>query len=233
MTAAFDLLLFVVLPYAAAAVCVIATAERYSRHGFSCTSMSSQFLENRLHFWAMVPFHAGILIVLLGHLIAFLVPRGVLAWNAVPARLLVLEAAAFAGGLLALGGFAAVIVRRLMLPALRRGTRRLDWVMYAVLAIQLATGVALAVAYPWGSSWFAVAASPYLWSLVKLQPDMSTVAAMPLLARAHVAGTWLLLALFAFSRLVHVIAVPNPYLWRAPQVVRWYRRPTVAAGRKS
>jgi nitrate reductase gamma subunit len=233
MTAAVDLLSFIVLPYAAAAVCVIATLERYSRHGFSITSGSSQFLENRLHFWAMVPFHAGILIVLLGHLVAFLVPRGVLAWNAVPWRLLVLEAAAFAGGLLALGGFAAVIVRRLMQPALRRGTQRLDWVMYAVLAIQLATGVALAVVYPWGSSWFAVAAAPYLWSLVTLQPDMTLVAAMPLLARAHIAGTWVLLALFAFSRLVHVIAVPNPYLWRAPQVVRWYRRSSVPAGRKS
>src|SRR5687767_7842675 len=111
MTATMDLLLFIVLPYAAAAVCLVATIERYSRHGFSVTSMSSQFLENRLHFWAMVPFHAGLLIVLLGHLVAFLIPRGVLAWNAVPARLLVLESAAFAGGLLALGGFLAVIVR--------------------------------------------------------------------------------------------------------------------------
>jgi nitrate reductase gamma subunit len=233
MKPAFDLLLFVVLPYAAAAVCLVATVERYSRHGFSCTSMSSQFLENRLHFWAMVPFHAGLLIVLLGHLVAFLVPRGLLAWNAVPARLLVLETAAFTGGLLALGGFALVIVRRLMLPALRHSTQPLDWIVCGVLAFQLATGVVLAVAYPWGSSWFAVAAAPYLWSLVKLQPDMTLIAALPLLARAHVAGTWVLLALFAFSRLVHVIAVPNPYLWRAPLVVRWYRRPTVVPGRKS
>jgi nitrate reductase gamma subunit len=233
MNPAFDLLLFVVLPYAAAAICVIATVERYMRHGFSCTSMSSQFLENRLHFWAMVPFHAGILIVLLGHLIAFLIPPGVLAWNAVPARLFVLEAMAFAGGLLALGGFVTVMVRRLMLSPLRWGTRPLDWIMYAVLAIQLATGVALAIAYPWGSSWFAAAASPYLWTLVTLQPDISTVAPLPLLARVHVVGTWVLLGLFAFSRLVHVIAVPNPYLWRAPQIIRWYRRPAVAAGRKS
>jgi nitrate reductase gamma subunit len=233
MNPAFDLLLFVVLPYVAAAICVMATAERYTRHGFSCTSMSSQFLENRMHFWAMVPFHAGILMVLFGHLVAFLVPRGVLAWNAVPARLFVLEAAALTGGLLALGGFTGVIVRRLMLAPVRRGTAPIDWLTYAVLAIQLATGVALAVAYPWGSSWFAAAASPYLWSLVTLQPDMAAIAAMPSLARLHVAGTWLLLGLFAFSRLVHVVAVPNAYLWRAPQVIRWYRRPVVAAGRKS
>jgi nitrate reductase gamma subunit len=233
MTPSYDLLLFVVLPYAAAAICVLATVERYSRHGFSCTSMSSQFLENRLHFWAVVPFHAGILLVLLGHLAAFLVPRGMLAWNAVPARLLVLEATAFGGGLLALTGFAAVVVRRLRLPPVRRSTKPIDWVMYVVLGVQLSTGVALAVGYPWGSSWFAITAAPYLWSLVKLQPDMTMVAAMPLVARAHIAGAWLLLALFAFSRLVHIIAVPNSYLWRAPQVVRWYHRAHAAAGRKS
>jgi nitrate reductase gamma subunit len=56
---------------------------------------------------------------------------------------------------------------------------------------------------------------------------------MPLLARLHIGGTWLLLAVFPFSRLVHILVVPNPYLWRAPQVVRWYARPAAAAGRKS
>jgi nitrate reductase gamma subunit len=105
---------------------------------------------------------------------------------------------------------------------LRRGTHVLDWIVYAVLAVQLAGGVAIALLYPWGSSWYAATAVPYLRSLALLQPDVTMAAAMPLLAQAHIAGTWLLVALFAFSKLVHVIAVPNAYLWRAPQVVRWH-----------
>lgn len=233
MTPAFDLLLFLVLPYAAALVCTVATIERYRRHRFSCTSQSSQFLENRLHFWALVPFHAGILIVALGHLVAFLLPRGLLAWNAVPLRWYVLETATLAAGLLALVGFAAVIVRRASITAVRLGTSRLDWIVYALLLAQIGTGVSLAVRYPWGSSWFAAAASPYLWSLARLQPDATLVAAMPLLVRVHIVGAWLLLAVFPFSRLVHILLVPNPYLWRAPQVVRWYSRPAVASERKS
>lgn len=233
MMPSLDLLLFAVLPYVAVTVAVVSTLERYARHGFSCTSMSSQFLENRLHFWAIVPFHAGLLIVLLGHLIMFAIPRGVLAWNAAPARLLVLEATALTGAVLAFVGFVAVIVRRLKIPATRRTTRPLDWLVYAVLIVQLATGTAVAVLYPWGSSWFASAATPYLWSLIALQPDTTMVTAMPLLVRAHIAGTWVLVALFAFSRLVHVIVVPNPYLWRPPQVIRWHRRAMPAAGRKS
>jgi nitrate reductase gamma subunit len=232
MTPAYDLLLFAVLPYAATVLCLVATVERFLRHGSSITSMSSQLLENRLHFWALVPFHAGILIVLLGHLVAFVLPSTVLAWNAQPLRLYFLEGAAFAGGLLALGGFIAVTLRRIKVAPLRQGTHWLDWIVYAVLIAQLATGVLVAVLYPWGSSWFAAAAAPYVRSLVLLQPDMAMAAAMPVLAQLHLTGTWVLVALFPFSRLVHILVVPNPYLWRAPQVVRWNRRPALVHGRK-
>jgi nitrate reductase gamma subunit len=229
----YDVMLFAVLPYAAVLLCVVTTIERYRRHGSTITSMSSQLLENRLHFWALVPFHAGILLVLIGHVVAFLLPATLLAWNAEPLRLYILEGAAFTGGLLALGGFVAVTVRRVWLPPLRTATHGVDWLVYAVLIVQLATGVVIAVLYPWGSSWFAAAAVPYLRSLFVLQPDVALAAAVPALVKVHLAGTWLLLALFPFSRLVHVLVVPNPYLWRAPQVVRWNRRVALAHRRKS
>jgi len=232
MTPAYDLLLFAVLPYAAAVLCLVTTVERYVRHGSSITSMSSQLLENRLHFWALVPFHAGILLVLLGHVVAFVVPSTVLAWNAQPLRLYVLEAAAFAGGLLALGGFLAVTLRRVSVIPVRQGTHWIDWIVYAVVLAQLATGVLVAMLYPWGSSWFAAAVVPYLRSLVLLQPEIAAATALPVLAQLHLTGTWVLVALFPFSRLVHIIVVPNPYLWRAPQVVRWIRRPALVHGRK-
>jgi nitrate reductase gamma subunit len=228
-----NLLLFIVLPYAATLLCIIAAVERYRRHSFSVTSFSTQFLENRQHFWALAPFHAGILIVLTGHLVAFLIPRGVLAWNAVPARLLILEAVALSGGLLALAGLLAALVRRASVPVLRISTTKFDWAVYALLLAQIVTGVVLAVSYTWGSSWYAAAAAPYLWSLVTLQPDAGLVAATPLVVRVHVVLAWLLVAVFAFSRLVHVLTVPNHYFWRAPQVVRWYRRPAAPLGRRS
>lgn len=230
MKASLDLVVFAVLPYVAIAMAFVATFERYARHPSSVTSMSSQFLENRLHFWAMVPFHAGILLVLLGHLVAFLIPSRVLAWNASPVRLLVLESVALAGALLAFGGLLAVIIRRLRLTPIRRGTDTIDWIVYGLLAVQLAGGIAIALLYPWGSSWLAAAAVPYLRSLVVLQPDVPLAAAMPILAQVHIAGTWLLVALFGFSKLVHIIAVPNSYLWRAPQVVRWHQ--SMPSGRK-
>jgi nitrate reductase gamma subunit len=62
-----------------------------------------------------------------------------------------------------------------------------------------------------------------VWSLASLQPDITLVSALPLLIKLHVAGAFVLVAVFPFSRLVHVINIPNGYLVRRPQVVRWYR----------
>jgi nitrate reductase gamma subunit len=65
--------------------------------------------------------------------------------------------------------------------------------------------------------------APYLWSLFWLRPDPGAVAAMPVGVKLHFAGAFLLVGLTPFTRLVHVLVAPVPYLWRKPQVVRWYR----------
>jgi nitrate reductase gamma subunit len=65
-----------------------------------------------------------------------------------------------------------------------------------------------------------------LWSVVRLSPDVTVVAAMPWLVKLHIVNAFVLIAFFPFTRLVHILVAPNPYLWRKPQVVRWYRRPT-------
>lgn len=228
-----DVLLFIVLPYAAVLLAIVGTFERYRRHAYSCTSHSTQFLENRLHFWALVPFHAGILLVLAGHLVGFLLPGSVLAWNADPVRLMLLEGVALTAGLLALIGLTLAGIRRLRTAPIRLSTTVFDWIVYSLLLAQIAFGVLLSLQYTWGSSWYAAAATPYLRSLVRLQPDVSLVAPMPVLVQLHIVGAWLLVALFPFSRLVHVLVVPNPYLWRAPQVVRWHTRTPLSEARRS
>jgi nitrate reductase gamma subunit len=219
---ALDVLLFVAMPYVSLAVFFGGTVLRYRRRPFTYSSLSSQFLENRHHFWAQVPFHYGILVVLAGHAVAFLLPRSVLAWNSVPLRLYVLEGTALAFGILSFVGIVNIVVRRLRNPKSRVVTSTSDWVLYGLLVLQIATGLHVAVSNTWGSSWFAAVLSPYLWSVVRLAPDAALVAPMPLTVKLHVAGLWALLAYFPFTRLVHVLVIPNPYLWRRPQVVRWY-----------
>jgi nitrate reductase gamma subunit len=218
-----DTFLFGVLPYLALAVFFLVTIQRYRQQKFSYSSLSSQLLENRQHFWGTVPFHYGILVVLAGHVFAFLLPRTLLAWNGVPWRLYVLESAAFAFGLLTLFGLVNVIVRRASDRKTRKVTTASDWIIYALLAVQATTGVLVAYLHGWGSSWFAAAISPWLWSLVKLSPDAGALSTLPLLAKIHIVNAWLLIGFFPFTRLVHILVVPNPYLWRKTQLVIWNR----------
>jgi nitrate reductase gamma subunit len=226
-----NLLLFVVLPYAAALLCLAGSVERYRRHPYSVTSHSSQFLEGRRHFWALMPFHLGILSVFLAHVVWFAFPGSVLRWNASPVRLYAVEVIVLACALTAAIGYLRAGLRRATDARLRVVTSAADWIVYALLLAQIVLGIVVAVRYTWGSGWFVSVAAPYLWSLLRLSPDPSTVAALPSAIRAHLVLAWLLLAVFPFSRLVHVLSVPNAYLWRRPQVVRW-RRPK-AEGRRS
>src|SRR5579863_8152440 len=95
-----DPLLFGVLPYVALFTFLLVTIQRYRLRTFTYSSLSSQFLENRLHFWAVVPFHYGILAVLAGHVLAFLIPRELLLWNGNPLRLYILEITGLVFGIL-------------------------------------------------------------------------------------------------------------------------------------
>jgi nitrate reductase gamma subunit len=217
-----NLLLFAVLPYVALFVFFLVTISRYRNRPFSYSSLSSQFLENHEHFFGLVSFHYGILAVLFGHLLGLLIPQQILLWNSRPLRLYVLELTGLAFALLTLIGVIAVLHRRVAVIKARLVTSLADWIVLALLLIQVSTGIYTAVFHPWGSSWYATSAVPYLRSLFFLRPDTSYLATMPWPVKVHMTGAWLIVAAFPFTRLVHALVAPFPYLWRKPEVVRWY-----------
>lgn len=218
---AMDALLFVGFPYAAIALFVLGTLVRYRRMAFQVSTLSSQFLESNSLFWGSVPFHLGVLAVLTGHLLAFLLPDAVLLWNAVPVRLLALEFTGLALAFCMLWGLLVLLTRRLTRARLQVVTTPMDLAVELLLVLQVVLGIWTAVAHRWGSSWFAADLTPYLWSLALARPDASVVAAMPLAVKLHVVGAFLLLALVPFSRLVHFVVAPFHYLWRPYQLVIW------------
>ena len=217
-----DLLLFAVLPYVAVVTFVTAAIARYTCRPYSVTSLSAQFLETKQHFWGSVPFHYGIMGVLTGHLVGFFIPKTLLLWNSHPIRLYVLEITGFALATLALFGMINMIARRINDPKSRVVTSITDWMLFTLIVIQICTGIFTALFHGWGSSWFASSASPYLWSLVKLSPDISYIAPMPWMVKVHVAGAFLMIGIIPRTRLMHFLVAPIPYLWRKPQIVRWY-----------
>lgn len=226
MTNAFPFhnqLCFIVFPYVAMLTFLLGTILRYRKDPFTYSSLSSQFLENRKHFWGLVPFHYGIVAVLVGHVVAFLLPRQILEWDSQPLRLYILEISALIFGLLTVIGLVGAIARRLTVSKVRVVTNGFDWFVLSLLLVQTISGVYVAIFHPWGSAWFAAAISPYLWSLARFNPDLGYVSMMPLGVQLHILMAFVIIFVTPFTRLVHVLVAPNPYLWRRRQVVRWYR----------
>ena len=218
----FDNFFLIVLPYIALAVFLIGTIYRYTNRKFQVSSLSSQFLEGKKLFYGSVPFHWGILFIFCGHLIAFSIPRAVLAWNSQPLRLMILEITAFIFGISMLVGLINLIIRRYTTPRLKPVTNKMDLVIYILLILQTIAGLWIAYNFRWGSSWFSTILTPYLYSIFTLHPDISAVSLLPWTVKLHIIGAFLIVGIIPFSRLVHMLVLPLNYLWRPYQQVRWY-----------
>lgn len=218
---AMNFIFFGAFPYMCLAVFLIGTIYRYRMSGFKVSSLSSQFLEGRGLFWASQPFHWGIMILFFGHLIAFLFPRTLLAFNGEPVRLIILEVASFVFALAALMGLFLFIRRRLTNKRISVVSNRMDMLVYIVLLVQIISGLGVAFFVRWGSSWFAAVLTPYLRSLFALNPEVDAVSAMPFLVQLHIISAWAIIGIIPFTRFVHFLVAPVDYIWRKYQVVIW------------
>jgi nitrate reductase gamma subunit len=217
-----DPFLFGVFPYLAVALAVGGTLYRLAALRSTVVARSSELLEERLLWWGSIPWHAAILVVLAAHLAAVLAPG---TWGRLlgePTRLIALEITGLALGALSVLGIAVLLVRR---ARLRRHTTAMDWAVLALLLAQAATGVFIAYALRWGSVWYLHTATPWLWSLARLQPDVQRMAVLPAVVKVHAVNAFLLLALVPLSRLAHATRIPLAYLWRTRQLVLWRRAP--------
>ena len=224
-----DNFLFIAFPYIALTLAIGVGVYRHVRHPYTYSSLSSEILEKRKLFWGSVPFHYGLTLILLAHLLAAFLPgaAGWLLGNEI--RRLVLEVTGMALGLYTLFGLIVLIIRRLAPKSLVQVTTTyMDGLILFVLLIQIGSGVAIAIFDRWGGLWYLHTAVPWFWSLAVLHPEMSTVVSLPTFVKLHFVVGFLVILLFPFSRLVHLVMFPLQYLWRPYQVVVWNRRPTKA-----
>ncbi|TAM78756.1 MAG: respiratory nitrate reductase subunit gamma [Acidobacteria bacterium] len=219
-----DVFLFIAFPYLALVLAIGVGIYRRRRNPYTYSSLSSQLLENRRLFWGSVPWHYGITLILLAHLLVALFPGAAEFILGGRYRLLTLELTGMALALFALFGLLVLIIRRLPAAWLaRRTTSYMDGILLGFLLLQVSTGIIIAVFDRWGSLWYLRTAVPWFWSLVKLRPDMSTVARLPGLVKLHFVFGFAVILLFPFTRLVHLVMFPLQYLWRPYQVVIWNR----------
>jgi nitrate reductase gamma subunit len=214
-----DTILFVAFPYVAIVLAIAGGVYRYRANRFSYSTLSSQLLENRRLFWGSVPWHYGIVVVLLAHMIGFLIPGMWSSFTATPGVLYTVELIGFAFGLAALIGLCVLIVRRFTTPRILAVTSPMDGLLLLALLVQVALGFYVSLNYRWGADWYVDTAVPWLISLVSLNPQTHFVSSLPWVVKLHMLNGFLVIALFPFSRLVHLIMFPFWYLWRPYQLV--------------
>jgi len=217
----FDAFFFIGLPYIAVFVMVFGSLYRYYSNRFSYSSLSSQFLESKRLLWGSMPWHLGILIILIGHLIPIFAPE---LWQALTANfyfLITVEVVGVIAAFLSLVGLAVLLYRRLTSAKIQAVTTSADLTVLGLLIFQILVGITVATGYRWGAAWSTSTTTPYLWSLVTLQPNTDYILGLPPTVKLHLIVAWIIFLLVPFTRLVHLFSLPIAYLWRPPIKVVW------------
>ncbi|WP_169984524.1 MULTISPECIES: respiratory nitrate reductase subunit gamma [unclassified Microbispora] len=219
---ALDVTLWVVAPYVALTVFVLGHVWRYRYDKFGWTTRSSQMYESRLLRIGSPLFHFGILVVLLGHIGGLVIPKTWTEAAGVSEHAYHLAAVALGtvAGVCTVAGLAILIYRRRTVGPVFTATTRNDKLMYALLALTIALGLAATVvANILGGGYdYRTTISPWFRSVFYLQPQGESMAAAPILFKLHALSALVLFAVWPFTRLVHMLTAPVGYLTR-PYIV--------------
>ena len=233
-----DQVLFVIMPLLSATALVVAGTWRLTReHSDAARAMSATPARDGAGRYASTLIAA----VLIGHVVMLAWPQRLLTWASTLSRLIALEAAYIALGVVATATLGVAIGRALRI----NGGRKVGDAMFTgVLLVTLVSGVGVAVLNRWALGWSAAILTPYVQSLVALQPQTNGLEGMPYLVRLHVFSSFLLVALVPFSSVFDAVqrawdavrmtirvaramldqnegvAATNPPEWSAPTVAR-------------
>ncbi|MGY2003992.1 respiratory nitrate reductase subunit gamma [Blastococcus sp. SYSU DS1024] len=228
-----DVLLWVVVPYLCLAVFVAGHVWRWRHDQFGWTTHTSQLLESRILRWGSPLFHLGAFGVIAGHAIGLLIPAEVTHALGIPEHLY--HAVAVWGGALTgtvlVVGLGLLIARRLVNGRVRRVTTRMDKALYVALAAMVVLGMTATIGENLLGGGYDYRETIAVWfrGIFWGSPDASLMAGAPLVYQLHALGGFLFLAMWPFTRLVHVWSAPMAYLWRPYVVYRGRGRAVPAA----
>ncbi|KAA1417801.1 respiratory nitrate reductase subunit gamma [Nocardioides humilatus] len=217
-----SIVIWIVLPYLCLTVFVIGHVWRWRHDQFGWTTHTSQLLESRILRLASPLFHLGAFGVIGGHAIGLLIPAG---WTEAVGvsehayHVVAVWGGAFTGAMMC-AGLALLIARRRLTPRVFRGTTVADKALFATLGTMALLGMTATVGVNLIGPGFDYRESLAVWfrGVFWLHPEPHLMVEAPLVYQAHALGGFLLLALWPFTRLVHVWSAPLAYLWR-PYVI--------------
>lgn len=217
--------LFGIYPYIALTVFVLGSLVRYDREQYTWKTGSSQMLESKQLRKGSLPFHVGIIMVLMGHFVGLLTPHQVWDFLHITAPMKQVFAMAMGGffGLVCLYGLVILIQRRLGNVRVRATSSTMDITLLFLILAQLLLGLA-SIFVSFGHMDGAEMLKLMSWAQNLVILNGSTAAAaiadVHVIFKLHVVLGMTLFLVFPFSRLVHVWSVPVKYFNRNYQVVR-------------
>ena len=216
---------FGIYPYICLAVLLLGSLIRYDREPYTWKSDSSQLLRaGQLRLGANL-FHYGIIVVILGHFAGFLAPDWALSWalSMTQHQLSAMLGGGIAG-LIAIVGLSILVHRRVADPRIRLNSRYWDFIVLAMLWLQLALGlltVPLSAQHMDGVLFGTLVA--YVKGVVTFDGAASDLMhGVPLIYKMHILLGFTIFLISPFTRMIHIWSGVGAlaYLFRPYQIVR-------------
>ena len=219
-----QIFLFGVYPYIALTIAIIGTWVRFDLSQYSWKSGSTQMLRSKNMRLASNLFHVGIIVVLLGHLFGMLTPhflydRFISAGNK---QILAVVVGGIAG-VFCWFGLVMLLWRRFTDDRISHTSSFSDKLVLVLLFIQLNLGlisIFTSVKHLDGYTMMNLAGWAQDITILRPWQAAARIEQTDLIYQLHMALGITLIAIFPFTRLIHIISAPIWYFGRRYQIVR-------------
>ena len=219
-----QIFLFGVYPYIALTIAIIGTWVRFDLSQYSWKSGSTQMLRSKNMRLASNLFHVGIIVVLLGHLFGMLTPhflydRFISAGNK---QILAVVVGGIAG-VFCWFGLVMLLWRRFTDDRISNTSSFSDKLVLVLLFIQLNLGllsIFTSVKHLDGYTMMNLAGWAQDITILRPWQAAARIEQTDLIYQLHMALGITLIAIFPFTRLIHIISAPIWYFGRRYQIVR-------------
>ena len=219
-----QIFLFGVYPYIALTIAIIGTWVRFDLSQYSWKSGSTQMLRSKNMRLASNLFHVGIIVVLLGHLFGMLTPhflydRFISAGNK---QILAVVVGGIAG-VFCWFGLVMLLWRRFTDERISHTSTFSDKLVLVLLFIQLNLGlISIFTSVKHLDGYTMMNLAGWAQDITVLRPWQAAarIEQTDLIYQLHMALGITLIAIFPFTRLIHIISAPIWYFGRRYQIVR-------------
>lgn len=219
-----QIFLFGVYPYVALTIAIIGTWVRFDLSQYSWKTGSTQMLRSKNMRLASNLFHVGIIVVLLGHLFGMLTPhflydRFISAGNK---QILAVTVGGIAG-VFCWFGMVMLLWRRFTDDRISNTSSFSDKLVLVLLFVQLNLGlisIFTSVKHLDGYTMMNLAGWAQDITILRPWQAAGRIEQTDLIYQLHMALGITLIAIFPFTRLIHIISAPVWYLGRRYQIVR-------------